>query len=191
MLSKWYKTFTNNCSVIELPNNEIVYPIFKNGYTSLRMFSFQNQCKVYSNSDLNKLKEITVFLRNPIERFLSGVNTVIEMENILDIPSFLKDINEFKFIDRHFVPQICWLFHLSKYYKGDIKLRSVKELFDIIPNRNSPGFPKITNERKNLILSINTNRYTEIDQLLQKKYLNSTVSIVTVTKEFKNVLSSF
>ena len=190
MFNNWTNIFTTDCSVIKMLNGEYVYPIFKNGRSSLSNYAEQNQLKVIKNEQLSTIKEITVFLRDPVKRFVSGVHTVIEFENAVDIPAFLKKIEKFNFYNRHFIPQVYWLFHLLKYFKGNVKLLPVEELYSIIPNREAPIIQKLSTERKAQILSIEHEKYVEADQRLMHRYLGRTVELKTIIEEFKYALSS-
>ena len=190
MFKNWTNIFTTDCSVIKMPNGEFVYPIFKNGRSSLRQYAQQNQLEVIRNEQLSNLTDVTVFLRDPKERFVSGVHTVIEFESVIDVSAFLKQVEDLNFYNRHFIPQICWLFHLLKYFKGNVKLLPVKELYNIIPNRDAPNINKLTVERKQQILSIEHEKYIQADQRLMHRYLGKTVELKTIIEEFKYALSS-
>jgi len=190
MFKNWTNIFTTDCSVIKMLNGECVYPIFKNGRSSLNEYALENKLKILKNEQLSTLKEITIFLRDPVERFISGVHTVLEFEDIIDVPAFLKKIENLTFYNRHFIPQVYWLLHLLKYFKGNVKLLPVEELYNIIPNRNAPNINKLTAERKQQILSIKHKNYIQADQRLMHRYLGKTVELKTIIEEFRYVLSS-
>ena len=190
MFKNWTNIFTTDCSVIKMPDGEYVYPIFKNGRSSLRQYAQQNQLEVIKNEQLSDLTDVTVFLREPEERFVSGVHTVIEFEDVMDVSGFLKKIEDLDFYNRHFIPQVYWLFHLIKYFKGKVKLLPVEELYNIIPNRDAPNINKLTAERQQLILSIEHENYIQADQRLLHSYLGKTVELKTIVEEFKYALSS-
>jgi hypothetical protein len=190
MFKNWTNIFTTDCSVIKMPNREYVYPIFKNGRSSLRQYAEQNQLEVIKNEQLSKLTDVTVFLREPQERFVSGVHTVIEFEDVIDVPGFLKKIENFNFYNRHFIPQVYWLLHLLKYFKGKVKLLPVEALYNIIPNRDAPTINKLTAERQHQILSIKHKNYIQADQKLMHRYLGKTVELKIIIEEFKYALSS-
>jgi hypothetical protein len=42
----------------------------------------------------------------------------------------------------------------SKYFQGELIIKSVEDLYTFIPNRNAPAIPKITEEQKNKISKI-------------------------------------
>jgi hypothetical protein len=190
MFKDWTNIFTTDCSVIKMPNGEYVYPIFKNGRSSLRQYAQLNQLEVIKNEQLSKLTDVTVFLREPEERFVSGVHTVIEFEDVIDVPAFLKEVENFNFYNRHFIPQVYWLLHLLKYFKGKVKLLPVEALYNIIPNRDAPNINKLTAKRQQQILSIEHKNYIQADQNLMHRYIGKTVELKTLIEEFKYALSS-
>ena len=189
MFKNWTKLFTTDCQIIVLDANNSVYPIFKNGKTSLFHYAEEKKLKKLKNEQLQHIKKIKVFLRDPLQRFVSGVHTVIELEKINNIDVFLKDVECFKTYNRHFIPQFYWLLHLSKYFKGVIELALVNELYELIPTRDGPPIKKLTGPRKKKILSINNKMYVDVDYKLMNKYIGQTVELEKIIKEFKNAVS--
>ena len=189
MFKNWSGLFTTECRVILLKDACALYPIFKNGQTSLFNYAKEKKLKILKNKEINKVKKIKIFLRDPVERFVSGVHTVIELEGISDIDVFLRSVEGMKTYNRHFVPQFYWLMHLFKYYRGVIELLPINELYNLIPNRDGPCVSPLTSLRKKTILSINNKNYINVDLLLIKKYIGKTAEITNVIKEFKNAVS--
>ena len=174
----------------------VIYPIFKNGRTSLYHYGLEKQAETFINEQLKSLKHIHVFLREPNERFISGVNTYIEFENLgSQEDTILKQIEEMKICDRHFVPQYFWLMHLSKYFKGSVRLTTIEELRLTISTKDEPvkpngtEIPHVTKKRKEKIKKINFKNYVDVDKKIIKKYINKTVVLENLIKEFHNVLS--
>ena len=189
MFKKQTNLFTADCIVI-LFRDDAVYPIFKNGQTSLFEHTRHQTLKTtLKNDEISKLKKIKIFLREPRERFISGVHTVIEQEKINDVNGFLKKVENFRIYNRHFIPQYYWLLHLYKYFKGDVELLSVKKLYELIPNRAGPAIKKITKQRRDQILTIDHKKYVDVDYKLIKKYIEKTVKLEKIIKEFKNAVS--
>ena len=130
---------TADCEVVKFSDEQFFYPIFKNGRSSLTTYARKNNLLFLKNKEISSCKKITVFLRSPIERFVSGVHTFIYLTNnqLID-ESILKKIESFDIVNRHFVPQYIWLLHLYKYFNGIIEFKSVTELYKLIPNRDGP-----------------------------------------------------
>ena len=210
ILQHWNKLLTTECKAIKIPwpskvtaggtqltnDGFVIYPIFKNGRTSLYHYGLKKQAKTFINEQLKNLKHIHVFLREPEERFISGVNTYIEFENLgSQEDTTLKQIEEMKICDRHFIPQYFWLMHLSKYFKGSIRLATIEELRLTISTRDEPvkpngnEIPHVTKKRKEKIKKINFKNYIDVDKKIIKKYINKTVVLENLIKEFHNVLS--
>lgn len=184
--------FSADCEIIKFNNNQFVYPIFKNGRSSLTLYAKKNNLPLLKNKEILNLEKITVFLRYPKERFVSGVHTFFYLTNnsLID-EHILKRIETFDIIDRHFVPQYLWLMHLHKYFRGIIELRLVSTLYDLIPNRDGPWtdnpkpWREITQQEKDKILSIQHKKYTEIDEKIIKKYMNEAIELQKLIREFK------
>jgi len=183
---------TTDCEVIKFNKEEFFYPIYKNGSSSLKTYAERQNLPLLKNKEISNLKKITVFLRSPKERFVSGVYTFFHLTNTQFVDEkILKKIENLKIINRHFVPQYLWLLHLQKYFNGIIELKSVKELYKLIPNRDGPWtnnsivWREITPEDKNKILSIDYEKYVEVDEKIIKKYMNRSVELKILIKEFK------
>jgi len=188
---------TADCEVIKFNDEQFFYPIFKNGRSSLIEYAKENNLDILKNEKILNLKKITVFLREPKERFISGIYTFFYFTNNQVInDTILKKIENCDIINRHFIPQYIWLFHLYKYFKGLIEFRPVSELYELIPNRGGPwgrgpAWKSLTEEKKLQILSINYKKYLNVDKKILKKYLYKTIKLKTLINEFKikNVLS--
>ena len=197
ILKHWNKLLNTDCEAIKInPYGFITFPIYKNGKTSLYEYAEEHQCEIFKNKELAKLNHIIVYLRNPKERFISGVHTYLEFENLgSQEDTVLKQIEEMKKCDRHFVPQYFWLMHLSKYFKGSVRLATIKELRLTISTKDEPvkpngtEIPHVTKKRKEKIKKINFKNYVDVDKKIIKKYINKTIVLENLIKEFHNVLS--
>lgn len=186
------------CTVVELSKDLYVYPIFKNGRSSIKMYAEAHNCRTFTNESVSELEPITVYIRNPLERFASGVNTYLyyEHDSKLD-QEVLSGIEKGDIVNKHFVPQYVWLLHLYKYYKGPVQLELVDRLYEVIPNRDGPWTenPKpwipLSPQRYDTIMSVSHKNYVRQDQILIDKYLGRTTDIDTIMtdSEFKDVLS--
>lgn len=192
MFKNLTNTLTADCDVIKFSDELYFYPIFKNGRSSLTIYAGRNNLPLLKNKQISNLKKITVFLRSPEERFVSGVHTFFYLANKKSIDeNTLKKIESFDVIDRHFIPQYLWLLHLQKYFNGIVEFKPVLELFNLIPNRDGPWndnpnpWKPITEKQRNKILSIEHKKYIEVDEKIIKKYMNKSVELKKIIKEFK------
>lgn len=186
------------CTVFQVKKDLHVYPIFKNGGSSIKIYAKSNDCATYTDHQLSRLDLITVYLRSPTHRFASGVNTYLYQNCDAQLDQKVLDsIEKGHTVDKHFVPQYVWLLHLFQHYKGAVKLEPVDRLYDLIPNRDGPWtenprtWTPLTELRRNQILSIDINKYVKHDELLIDKYMDTTVELNSIftDKDFKDVLS--
>ena len=198
MFKNLVSILSDPCTVIKLSKDLYVYPIFKNGRSSIKMYSEANNCSTSTNEELSDLDLITVYIRNPLERFASGVNTYLYYEHNSQLNhDVLASIEKGHCVNKHFVPQFVWLLHLYKYYKRSVRVESVDRLYEIIPNRdgpwtqNSKPWVPLSQERYDTIMSMSHNNYVRQDQVLIDKYMGHTVDMdsIMADKEFKDVLS--
>jgi hypothetical protein len=78
--------FPDRCEVIEIiPSQRYVYPIFKNGSSSLRIAARKNNWRIKINEQITQLTEIDVVIRNPLERFISGITHLCSMTHLVEI----------------------------------------------------------------------------------------------------------
>ena len=195
MFNKWIKLTTANCEVIKFANNLNIYPIFKNGRSSLRIYAEHNNLPILKNKEISVLKNITIYIRDPIERFVSGVHTFFYLNQLKINNKTLKKIDNFEIVDRHFMPQSFWLLHLYKFYQGDVILKDVKEVYDLVPLREGPwtggpaSWKKITKQQEEQIKTLTYKKFTDIDYHIINKYMNKKVLLFKIIKEIKNALS--
>ncbi len=115
-----------------MPDGRLVYPIFKNGSSSIKgdnpKFLAQKQIR-------DRVQHVEVYLREPFDRYVSGVQTFLRNNPELDRETALAFVGRFLFFDRHFCPQFYWLVNLARLTKGCwITLNDMTELGDITEN---------------------------------------------------------
>ena len=70
--------YPNRCEVVEFSDPQrFVYPIFKNGSSSLTEYARQQGYKTLLNEQIKRISIIDVVLRDPMDRFLSGFNSYV------------------------------------------------------------------------------------------------------------------
>ena len=167
--------FPDRCEVIQLTPQRFIYPIFKNGYTSLDIHAQAQKCKILFNEQIRKLTDINVIIRNPQERFISGINTYVyntlrDNPN-LDLDTIIYFAETYLFLNRHYAPQFSWLVNLTRYAdKNTTKLHlhgmdSLKEftLLTLKPNEEKILSPEVVDR---LNTNIHNEMYLRIDNLL-------------------------
>jgi hypothetical protein len=167
--------FPDRCEVIELvPSQRYVYPIFKNGQTSLVGYAKKYKCKILINEQIKKVKSIDVVLRDPQQRLVSGINTFIQMTlrdyPELDIETVSWFARNYLFLNRHYAPQFFWIVNLARYLGDDTKLNflSMDHLDQLAKINTKPtGINPITEQLLSQIQSMSLSEmYIRVDQVL-------------------------
>lgn len=166
--------YPNRCEVIEFMDPQrFVYPIYKNGRSSLLHYSLTNNLKTLINQQISKCNTIDVILREPQERFVSGVNTFVfntKRDNPkLDIDTILYFAENYLFLNRHYSPQLGWLINLSKYTSASFTLHNLDFITEITGINLKPmGEEKILSDEviKRLENNLHNEMYIKLDSLL-------------------------
>lgn len=173
--------FPNRCEVLEIvPSQRYVFPIFKNGSSSLHSTYKQT----ISQSAIAQLTEIDVFVRNPEERFLSGVQTYINdlaaADPAIDRYTVLQFINRYMFLNRHFVPQFHWLVNLKRFTDAKVRLLPLSDLSTI--TTVNANHHTIDADVTKLLDNPKIQFYLSIDKVLTERLIYQTVDFQTIVK---------
>lgn len=178
MFSEIDKTiFPDSCEVLEItPSQHYVFPIFKCGKSSLYDSIHAKNWKIIVDDEIQKIQTpITVYLRNPKSRFISGVNTYLQhiKRNFseIDDKTALWFIDQYLFLNRHYCPQFFWILNLSKFVNSNTKLylcdyRDISKLTQIY---SSAGVNPVTEDFLQLVEKFDWKRielYLYLDQIL-------------------------
>ena len=167
--------YPNRCEVIEFMDPQrFVYPIFKNGSGSLIIHAHQQNYRMLINEQIKQILTIDVVLRDPISRFISGINTFVyntKKENPnLDVDTIIYFAENFLFLNRHYAPQLSWLLNLNKYLNKKARLRfhnmtALAEFtpLTLIPTQDNFLTPQVI---KRLKTNIYNEMYMRLDSLL-------------------------
>lgn len=165
--------YPNRCEVIEIEaSHRYIYPIYKNGSTSIRDYAYKQNYKILVNSQIKRANVIDVIIRNPLERFISGINTFVyntKRDNPqLDVNTIIYFAETYLFLNRHYCPQIAWLINLAKYSDAKIQFYSMAELSNYTPLTMSPVEEKILDSDtiERLTNSVHNEMYIRLDQCL-------------------------
>ena len=133
-----------DCEVVSIPESQQnVFLIYKNASSSIRMESEKQKGWTFNNKDVHKLKHIDVYLRDPLERYISGTNTYLQ-RLLKENPSLDKDtalffIKEYNFLNRHYLPQFHWLLNLHRMNsRCMITLHDISEVSNITEYVDTP-----------------------------------------------------
>lgn len=116
--------FPDQLEIYRVEPDRYIYPIYKNGSSSLRASAE----RVYDYKQIAKLKTIEVFVRDPFERYVSGVQTWLRHNPEFDRDTALKFISNFLFLNSHFSLQFHWLVNLQRFTEAWMYLRPIDEL---------------------------------------------------------------
>jgi len=166
--------FPDRCEVIEvIPLQRYVYPIFKNGRSSLYITAEKNNWRIRLNDQIKKINSIDIILRDPQERLISGINTFIQ-QTLRDNPGLDKNTvqwfaQNYLYLNRHYSSQFVWLVNLARYLDLNAKLNflSMSDINTITPINEQPiGTPA----DDTLIVAIsqikNNEMYERIDTII-------------------------
>ena len=174
MLTHWNKLLNTDCTVVDI-GPHTVYPIFRVGSSSLMLAAD----KTYVNSHIAKCKHIDVMIRDPGDRFVSGINEYSRQNN-LNIEETWKLVEQGKLVDRHFAPQYMWLLHLYKFYKGTVTILPfdhIKQITSVHERKDD------INKPVPLIKS-----FLNMDHAIVEHY-NETFELGRLIERYRNVLS--
>jgi hypothetical protein len=123
-----FELYPDDCEVVEIPlHDQRVYLIQKNGSSSLRKQIEKYNYKLFSNQQIQGLATVDVYVRNPRARYISGVNTYLQHlardHPGLDYNTAFWFAKRYKFLNRHYLPQLHWLANLSRYLSPHARLR--------------------------------------------------------------------
>jgi hypothetical protein len=174
MLTHWNKFANTDCLVVRV-GQHTVYPIFRVGYTTLTSVCDEK----YINGEIGKCDHIDVMIRDPEERFVSGINEYSRQNNI-DVEDVWHLTNMGKLHDRHFIPQYIWLMHLYRYYKGNVTIRPfeyIKKITHVHRNKD---------KKKTKVRVLQS--FVVPDYYLRGLY-GHTLPLVDIVRRYKDVLS--
>jgi len=137
--------FPDSCEILEIvPSQLFVYPIFTNGSSSLTELAPVAGWKTIDQQKIPDITQpITVFLRDPRERFISGVNTFVQHclrdNNTLDTKTILFFVEKYLFLNRHYAPQFFWLINLARYSQAPLKFQHINDIGQLTPLNSRAG----------------------------------------------------
>lgn len=168
--------FPDRCDILEIvPSQRYVYPIYKNGSNSLYNSGF----RLMNHDEIKDIKIIDIYVRNPYDRFVTGVNSFLDYNQNLDQTTLLYFITNYLFLNRHFCPQFYWLVNLQRFTKAKIKINSI----DLLSKTTNLTHNKNTNQLSNQITcNDKIYFYLSIDKVLTEDLIGQTVTFKKIIK---------
>jgi len=176
--------FPDRCEVIEIvPSQRYVYPIFKNGSSSIHRAAKQNGWRVRFNEQLTHINSIDVIVRDPKTRLASGINSYIQIilrdNPTLDPATVEWFALNYLYLNSHYAPQFMWLANLARFVKLDTQLNflDMKNLTEITNVKRDPGFGSASAD---LIDKTNSIKQAEMYQRIDNQLFARVNSSITV-----------
>lgn len=164
--------FPDRCEVIKLPSQRYFYPIFKNGSSSVTEQAKQSKWKIYFNEQIKKISDIDVVIRDPQQRFVSGINSfVVQTMHVnpeLDRSTVIWFAKKYLHINRHYCMQFSWLLNLARYLdpSAKIHLHGLDYVKQITNRVSNPWGSKDQNLTTELLSLPHQEMYNRVDQVL-------------------------
>jgi hypothetical protein len=173
--------FPDEILVIEFTKDRYVYPIYKNGSSGL----FELCYATLDTDQIRQLDHIEVFLREPFERYVSGVQTYLRYNSHLDRATALSMIDEYLFLDRHFALQFHWIVNLQRFTDASMTFKNMSELHNDV----GKTWNALTRDQS-LIDYFNDNQklwfYLLLDKILYEDFMGQTVKMSTIVAHIKD-----
>ena len=175
--------FPSECLVLEIvPNTRYVYPIFKNGSTSLNNSGY----KKLSLDQIAQIKTVEIYIRDPHKRFISGVQTYLsKLDSTMNKDTALFLIEKYLYFNRHFCPQLLWLVNFRRFSNANYTIKPIDQLCEITTLQNNQSTVDI-----DLINRFSNNSkvkfYNEMDEVLTVNLIGKTVSLEEIFSVLKS-----
>lgn len=170
--------FPDRCEVLEVAPQRYVYPIYKNGYSSLSNSGF----RTLTIAELHTLDTVEIFVREPIQRFFSGLRSYVEYNNHLDKDTLLFMAGHHLFINRHLASQFHWLVNLRRFTQAKIKINHINDLHTITDLHVNQNINKV---HYDLQYFPKVAFYMQLDKILTETFLGQTVEFPQLVAAIK------
>lgn len=173
--------FPDRCDVYEVvPSQRFVYPIYKNGSSSLYDTGF----RLLEHDEIKNIPVIDVYVRDPYDRFITGVNTFLQQNANFDRDTVLHFVSQYLFLNRHFCPQFHWLLNLQRFTNAKIKINPIESLNEITSFTSNQSKD---NSLYNYFRQVDKVQfYLSIDRVLTEDLLGRTVTFKLIVQTIKH-----
>jgi hypothetical protein len=172
--------FPDRCDVLEIvPSQRYVYPIYKNGSSSLYNSGF----RTVEYDELENISVVDIYVRDSYDRFVTGVNSFLQYHPDLDRATALHFITNYLFLNRHFCPQFYWLVNLQRFTSAKIRINPINALEEITSIKANQSQDRLMDE----CLGIEkVHFYLSIDKVLTNDLLGKTVPFKLILETVKH-----
>lgn len=134
----------------------------------------------------NGIKQITVFVRDPLPRVLSGLSTQIKLYgmSLKSVNDVLNNQENFTIFDSHTVPQFWFMMKLSKNCKIEFKIEPMSMLKNVHPDIKQLNTNSVPIQLTDIVRDRLVHFYTE-DIVLYNQFLNSSCQVDDVIDQIK------
>lgn len=172
--------FPDRCDVLEIaPSQRYVYPIYKNGSSSLYNSGF----RLVDYDELKNISVVDIYVRNPYDRFVTGVNSFLNYNPNLDRETALHFIINYLFLNRHFCPQFYWLVNLQRFTDAKIRINPIQALSEITSLKHNQSEDPLLDE---ILSTDKIHFYLSIDKVLTEDLLGKTVPFKMIVKTIQH-----
>ena len=173
--------FPDQIEILEVSPGRYVYPIYKNGSGLL---TDANDFRRLNYFEIRDIRTVEVFVRDPFDRYVSGVQTYLAQHPELDKNTALTLIGKCLFLNRHFTLQFHWLVNLTRFTDAWIHIRPITELDTI-----SDEVWHTLSRDQSLIDYFTPNDklsyYLQLDKVLIEDLIGETVSFPAIMRHIK------
>lgn len=171
--------FPDRCDILEIvPSQRYVYPIYKNGSSSLYNSGF----RLMNHDEIKNIEVIDIFVRNPYERFVTGVQSFLNYNQNLDKPTALYFITNYLFLNRHFCSQFHWLVNLQRFTNAKICIKPIESLANITLFKYNQSQTTLLDTA---LYSDKVNFYLSLDKVLTEDLIEKTVTFQFIVQTIK------
>ena len=140
-------------------------------------------------AEIYKVEVSDLILRNPFERYVSGVQTYLRnLEPGYDRDTVLKLISEYLFLNRHFALQFHWVTNFARHSQAWMHFRPIEELHTATEHTFN-----VLARDKSLIDYFEGNAklhfYLQLDKVLYEYFMGRTVPFKEILQFIKSDLS--
>ena len=173
--------FPDRCEVLEVAPQRFVFPIHKNGSTSLHKSRF----RTLTLEEIKQIQLVEVFVRDPIERFESGAQKFMDLMMLegCELGTTAHFIHNYLFLNNHYAPQFFWLLNLQRFTTAKIKLNHISNLSEVTEyheNKSAEKDPLINSNSPKIQF------YYKLDQPLVGELLGRTVTFKQIVQTVKH-----